>query len=206
MPIEPVKIPQNVYIEDRIIGPVTLRQIIIIAIGGGFSYIIFGSLQKALGTVPIPLAIIAWIPAAIAAIFAMVKVNDLSITRILLLVLEASQKPSKRTWAPRTGISINFRTSGKIVEEKPKKTAAPAIRPETQIEELSTAMDRLWKPAPTMIPTPPPAEEHKREPVTTEFALPNSDTQETKKDGDLSDLSVFRDIFPPSSSPSHDAP
>ena len=38
MPIEPVKIPQNVYIEDRIVGPLTLRQTLIMAIGGGFSY------------------------------------------------------------------------------------------------------------------------------------------------------------------------
>ncbi len=205
MPIEPVKIPQNVYIEDRIIGPVTLRQIIIIAIGGGFSYIIFGSLQKALGTVPIPLAIIAWIPAAIAAIFAMVKVNDLSITRILLLLLESTQKPSKRTWAPRTGISINFRTNAKVVEEKSaKKSATETVRPEAQLKELSSAMDTFWKPE--VSATDAPAAEHEPEPETPRFTLPVQEEAHPKKEGDLLDLSVFRDLFPPSSSPSHDAP
>ena len=60
MPIPPTKIPQNVYVEDRIVGPLTLKQIIVVCIGGGFSYALWASISKAYGYVGIPLTILAW--------------------------------------------------------------------------------------------------------------------------------------------------
>ena len=35
------KIPQNVQIEDKIVGPLTLKQLIILGVGGGFTYAIY---------------------------------------------------------------------------------------------------------------------------------------------------------------------
>ncbi len=207
MPIEAVKIPQNVYIEDRIVGPLTLRQIIIIALGGGFSYIIFTSLQKTLGSMPLPIAIMAWIPAGIAAIFAMVKVNDLSVTRILLLLLEGTQKPSQRVWANRTGISINIRTSPKPQDQKPvvKAKALAVQSSEQQIEELSAVIDKAWTPSVQEPPTESFIEEtpaatvtEKPEVADAQFVLPAEQTIVPTADSkELSDLAVFRDIFPP---------
>ncbi len=200
MPIEAVKIPQNVYIEDRIIGPITLRQIIIMGIGAGISYIIFGSIQRAMGTVPVPLGILSAIPAAIAAIIALVKVNDLSITRVLLLLLEGTQKPHSRTWGPRQGISINIRTSAKPEEETRKKIETAPKAPEKSLRELSTSIDRLWRDETgTLIPTPPPADEHPSI-ETPQFTLPSQqDSTGTAAGSELpsSDLNVFRDLFPP---------
>ena len=46
MPIDPVKIPQNVNIEDRIIGPVTLRHLILLMLGGGISYFLWTILKR----------------------------------------------------------------------------------------------------------------------------------------------------------------
>ncbi len=110
MPIDPIKIPQNVYIEDRIVGPLTLKQIIIVALGGGFSYVLWSTITKTIGSVNIVLTVLAWIPAVIAVIFAFVKINDLSMFRLCLLAVERFNKPSLRTWSPRRGISINVRT------------------------------------------------------------------------------------------------
>ena len=64
MAIEPVKIPQNVYVEDRIIGPVTLKQLAMVGIGMGISYAIFASVNKN-GTVGIPISV-AWSAANIS--------------------------------------------------------------------------------------------------------------------------------------------
>ena len=98
MPIDPVKIPQNVYIEDRIVGPLTLRQIITMAIGGGISYSIYASLAKAYGHVDLITTIIVWLPAVISAAFAVIKINDLTLSRILLLVIERMLKSPFRIW------------------------------------------------------------------------------------------------------------
>lgn len=139
MPIEPVKIPQNVQIEDRIIGPVTLRQLIITIIGCGISYAIWSSLQKAFGAVGITVTIMAWIPAVIFIAFAFVKVYDLSLFRIVFLMLERSVKPQTRTWAPRPGISV-IRSSALAKPEKKKPAAAQQEQPRS-IEELSSMLD-----------------------------------------------------------------
>jgi hypothetical protein len=111
MALEPLKIPQNVYIEDRIVGPITLRQIIVMGIGGGISYVTWGIFAQANGgSTPLPVTIIACIPFVISAAFAFVKVNDLSLLRIGFLMLERMNKPQVRAFTPRTGFSIHIRT------------------------------------------------------------------------------------------------
>ena len=206
MPTDPVKIPQNVQIEDRIIGPLSLRQIIIIALGGGFSYMVYSGVQKSAGHVGIPLTVLIWLPALIAAAFAMVQINDLSLTRIVFLLLERMQKPGKRTWAPREGISITIRTS--VLKEEPAKIAAETGKPSAsqQIAELSSVVDRV---APDLVSTDSPAIAAPSEtvpgpgPVLAPPKPPVNperiqiDSPITLITPQLSDLSVFRDIFPP---------
>ena len=227
MPTDPVKIPQNVQIEDRVVGPLSLRQIIIMAVGGGFSYMVYAGVQKSMGYVGIPLTIIIWIPAAIAAAFAVVNINDLSLLRICLLLLERTQKPRVRTWATRPGISVTIRTSRFKTEEDAPKTAPATVRKpnaQEQITALSSVLDQaslqpkdtadVSAPAETSLPvqtttmqqpaaanTSPAAvaeiaDAPKPTPVRPESIhvdLPRPALGKPK----LSDLSVFRDIFPP---------
>ncbi|MDD5075396.1 MAG: PrgI family protein, partial [Candidatus Peribacteraceae bacterium] len=80
MAIDPVKIPQNVYVEDRIIGPITLRQLIIVLLTGGLSYAIWGAMKSANGGyIGIIGTIIAWIPCAIGVVFAFVKIQGIGL-------------------------------------------------------------------------------------------------------------------------------
>jgi len=109
MAIEAVKIPQNVYVEDRIIGPVTLRQIIVTGIGAGISYAIYATVTKAGVTNVVTLGA-CWIPAFIAAMFSFLKINDLSLLNIILLMIESFNKPSKRVWDPSGGLMISIIT------------------------------------------------------------------------------------------------
>ncbi len=115
MPIEAVKIPQNVYIEDRIIGPVTLKQLIISGLGLGMSYAIFSTAQKSGVTNPVALGV-TWIPAVIFCAFAFMKVNDLTLFNIILLSIESFNKPNQRIWSPHAGLSINLITRQHVKE------------------------------------------------------------------------------------------
>lgn len=147
MPIEPVKIPQNVHVEDRIVGPLTLRQTIIIVLGGGFSYALYASLSKTAGPLSLVTTVLVWIPCAVAVLFAIVKVNDLSLLRICLLMIERFHKPSVRTWAPRRGLSINIRTRNPSQAPTPQELRtregqAKQQRAEHHIRELSSVLDR----------------------------------------------------------------
>lgn len=227
MPIEAVKIPQNVQIEDRVIGPLSLRQIIIMIVGGGFSYIMYTMVQRSLGHVGIPLTVVIWTPAAIAAAFAVVNINDLSLLRICFLLFEKMQKPAARTWAPRTGISITIRTSVANSAEKDFKknqVSGPELTTEQQIAHLTRVVDRAITPM-----SDAAASGAKKKQVTKsvetddaiELAACSDAPGATEKPSvhrddikvnaildqtisptlpPLSDLSVFRDIIPPNDS------
>jgi len=144
MPIEAVKIPQNVYIEDRIVGPLTLRQVIISAVGCGFSYALYSMMAKAYGGTTLPITIMVWIPGALSILFAFIKFNDLTLFQMVLLTLERMNKAPVRVWTPRKGISITIRTAPKPEDEKPAVRQAAAIveRKEARIAELSAILDQ----------------------------------------------------------------
>lgn len=142
MAVEPIKIPQNVYIEDRIVGPLTLKQIITVAVGCGFSYGLYSLLIQSYGKIPLPITVMAWIPGALSFIFAFVKINDLSLFRIILLMVERINKPETRVWTPRTGIVINIRTfTTPDKEKKHQADGGNAGKNPDQIEALSSLLD-----------------------------------------------------------------
>ena len=157
MPIEPVKIPQNVYVEDRIIGPVSLRQLIITGIGAGISYIIFSAATKA-GVVSIPIKVMCWIPALIAAMFAFLKVNDLSLLHMILLAIEGMNKPHIRYWSPSAGISINLITRETVMaaDAAQAKVASTA----SKLSEMTHMLEIRQKDVDTSMQSNAVAEEH----------------------------------------------
>ncbi|MBT3292767.1 PrgI family protein [Candidatus Peregrinibacteria bacterium] len=128
--------------EDRVIGPVSLRQIFLLLGGGGTSYIIW-ALMNSMGIIKIWAGIVAAIPAVIMVLFAFVKVQEISLLRLLFLQIEKSKKPSIRFWQPRKGINIqniamhsraskNNRANQKTVEKTHKSSV---------IDELSSVLD-----------------------------------------------------------------
>lgn len=140
MPIDPVKIPQNVYVEDRIIGPITLRQIMITMVSAGISYAIWAVMRQA-GPVSAAQTTFAWMPAVIGALFAFIRINGISLFRIMLLVIEKLDKPSRRVWTPRTGIYVNIVTRPpKEKHDVHKQQDAP--RDPTHIQKLSEVLDQ----------------------------------------------------------------
>lgn len=200
MPIQPIKIPQNVYIEDHIVGPLTLKQILIVGVGVGFSYTMYGMLTKAFGALPLPITIVAWIPAGIASLFAFVRINDISLFRLLLLMIEGMNKPSTRVWTPRRGITINIRTFVAPQDEK-KRTEEKTGTESTEFDALSVILDR---PAKKDSEAPEVSED------SEEFVLRSSESFGSSESSEPSSLpvnpsrisvsspltSLFRDISP----------
>jgi hypothetical protein len=209
MTIDPVKIPQNVYVEDRIIGPVTLRQIMIILGGAGISYAIWAGMQSA-GTVSVFQAGIAWTPCGIAVLFAFVKINGISLFRIVLLAIERVNKPSRRTWQPRVGIYVNFITKTPAKDNKDMRMKEEQ-KQNTEIEELSRVLD-LGPPEsalkaltedslPSLEIKPATSKPVKREKISADTSNGASvdDVRHTKKPTPPKG-GLLRDIIPP---PSH---
>ena len=143
MAFDAVKIPQNVYVEDRVIGPITLRQIFMTLAGGGVSYVIW-SLMKAAGYVSLIAGAIALIPTIIMLSFAFVKINEISLFRFCLLIIEKQKKPTVRYFQPRTGVQIRFLGASKSVkDEAEEELEEESIHTKniSDIEKLSSVLD-----------------------------------------------------------------
>ncbi|PIQ78049.1 hypothetical protein COV82_02020 [Candidatus Peregrinibacteria bacterium CG11_big_fil_rev_8_21_14_0_20_46_8] len=95
------KIPQDVLRSDKIVGPLTLRQLIMVTAGGGTAYGLYSVLSKQY-FVEIWIFPVGFITLLTLA-FAFLKYKDIPFERALLLFLEYQLKPRQRTWQKMRG-------------------------------------------------------------------------------------------------------
>ncbi len=84
--------PQFINVEDRIIGPITTRQFIMMVIGG---IVCFGSF-KLLDTGAF--ALITFIVVVFIIVFGFVKVNGRNFSQFVSSMIEAIKRPKVRVW------------------------------------------------------------------------------------------------------------
>jgi hypothetical protein len=109
------KIPQNVQIEDKIVWFLTLKQLIIVGVGGGISYALYITLAKLyVWQVWFPATAI---PAGLTLLIAFLKVNGIPFGKWVLLTVEFFKNPRKRTFV--MGGAENYMAT--IFAEKPKE-------------------------------------------------------------------------------------
>ena len=90
------KIPQDVQIEDKIVGPLTLKQLITLGVGGGISYGIYVTLARNffIETWLIP----TLIPTILTLLVTFVKINGIPFGKWAILMVEFMKKPKVRTF------------------------------------------------------------------------------------------------------------
>lgn len=136
------KIPQNVQMEDKIVGPLTLKQLIIVGIGGGIDYFLYVSLAKVY-------VLVVWIlPVAIIGILtlliAFVKIQGMTFIQYVLSALEFNFIPRRRIWTQGAGevfVSItqpSAKNKNQIDQEKPQSTK---VNSKQSLEELAKNLD-----------------------------------------------------------------
>lgn len=133
------KVPQDVQREDTIIGPLTLRQMIILGIGGGIAYSLYVTLAKTYFMevwLP-PVAIVT----AITAAFAFLKIHNLPFHEFLMSFIEYHVLPKKRIWTQGGGQPYESELV-KLTKkpEKAKETNKKKKDPKS-IAELSRIVD-----------------------------------------------------------------
>ena len=134
------KIPQNIGVEDRIVGPFTLKQLIIVACGVGISYVLFAITSKLYELNTIEYFVIA-IPALISIAAALLKINGLTFFQFLLLTLEYAIKPKKRAWDHRGIVNL---IALDLKEEKKKDQSNQGDTKEKKnvnLDDLSRILD-----------------------------------------------------------------
>lgn len=90
--MEQFTVPQFIDVEDKILGPVTIRQFLIMIVG---SIIVFLAYRYGdMGTFVITLILIG----GLSLTFAFVKVNGQAFHYFLLNIVQTTRKPSLRVW------------------------------------------------------------------------------------------------------------
>ena len=112
------KVPQNIDIEDRILGPLTMVQFIYAVIGGGACYTIFMS-------IPAPFSYFLMVPVALFVIgLIFVKINERPFLAFLVAMIEFLSTPKQRVWKhvdmPDLGIQVYQvkKDNGPVVQSK----------------------------------------------------------------------------------------
>jgi hypothetical protein len=134
------KVPQDVQREDRIVGPLTLRQLIMCGIGFSIAYAIYTVLGRdyELITVLIPVIIIA----LITVTFAFIKPLNLNFEKYILYALEYYFiLPKKRYWLKGTGDPLTTSVATTTKKEAPKTKTPEKNTKNRSVEDLSKILD-----------------------------------------------------------------
>jgi hypothetical protein len=115
------QVPQFIEVEDKIIGPLTLKQFIYLAAAGGFSFILFFALQTWLWLIA------TTILAIVAASFAFLKYNGRPLAYTLLAAIKYAWQPKFYLWRREV-----------IKQQLPKLTSLPIQK------HKSESLSSLW--------------------------------------------------------------
>lgn len=118
--MEQITIPQFIEAEDRILGPITARQFVILLVAAGLIYIAYKTSDLTL------FIIMAIIIGGSAATLAFYRVNGQPFHFFLLNIVRTASRPSLRVWKKE------IRRTRQLAETKEEKTAAeppPPSRP-----------------------------------------------------------------------------
>lgn len=146
------KIPQNVQVEDKIVGPLTLKQLIKLGIGGGITYVIYVALAK---TYYIEVWLIpVLIPGILTLLSTFVSIGGIPFDQWIFLSIEFMKNPRKRIFV--MGAGDNYGAT--LFAEKVKKvqtdsSAAGKLERDHErlkkIGEISKMLDSYGKPQAT---------------------------------------------------------
>lgn len=127
-------VPQFIDVEDKVLGPLSVRQFVIILVGAGFIFILF-KIMSFIAAVLSAVFVMAFV-----FVFAFIKINGRGFHYFLLSLLETFRSPQLKVW--RKDVE---RYAAKP-EVKPKTTAKykPKIKQpltSTRLTELTLTVD-----------------------------------------------------------------
>jgi hypothetical protein len=96
--VQKYKIPQEVQREDRIFGPITMRRLIILCLGGGLTWLLYMKLGKSGGVTWI---VPVFFSGTLTLAFAFVEPFGMKFGKFLSRMFEYSFLPKKRIWDKR---------------------------------------------------------------------------------------------------------
>ena len=126
------KVPQNIDMPDRIIGPLTMLQFVEAVLGGGLAYVCYNAFPKPIN---IFLAILAGI-FTVAVVF--VKVNERPFLYFFKSLVFFLVSPKRRVWQKGTDNGFDIE-----IYKPPQKQAQHIERKQLDKEKLSQIANEI---------------------------------------------------------------
>lgn len=136
------KVPQDVQRADTIVGPLTMKQLIVVAIGGGFAYISYTTLAK-IYTWEI------WLPPTALIViltigFTFAKVHSLTLFQYCICMMQYLFIPRKRIWIQGAAeVQKPLSSEEKKKEEKREEAKEKSLK---DIADLVKIVDKKRNP------------------------------------------------------------
>lgn len=131
------RVPQNIDMEDKIIGPLTMAQFLSVMIGGMVIYVAFITLAV---SAPWLFWLISIPVGLFTVVFSFMKVQDQPFPKFLTSVLLYLVRPKVRIWQ-KDALTSHLT----VVTKKPSTPEQPSRPPEisaAQIDEFTTLLDQ----------------------------------------------------------------
>lgn len=140
------KVPQNVQMADKIVGPLTLKHMIIIGAGGGLAYLVYTILAREyFWEVWLP-------PVAVIVIFtlliAFVKIYNVSFGKFIILFLENHMIPRNRIWTKSSAEVFGLdpiQSKQTLKKPKDKDKAKRATETMKKLDDITKLLDSYGK-------------------------------------------------------------
>lgn len=138
------KVPQNIDMEDKIVGPFTMKQFVYLMIGAFIIYGIYNYLSKGFDNF-MPLFIIVSLPIGfIVFAFVFVKINDRPFEKFIVNLIQFMRTPKKRIWSAGyqgENVIVDDPTVDKKEDDRHKDTRS--------LDELAKSLEAKTKALPT---------------------------------------------------------
>ncbi len=126
------KVPQNIDMQDRIIGPLTMIQFVYAIIGSGLAYSIIVTLPK-------PFSYVLAAPVAVFTLaLSFIKINERPFLDFFLAMIGFMTAPKQRVWHHNPGDSMNVAI---YKPHKAEKTIQSKNISHEKIEQLAHKLD-----------------------------------------------------------------
>lgn len=128
-------VPQFIDVEDKVLGPITVRQFIIILVGGGLDFIAYKLADFTLFLLEFVII------SLISFVVAFVKINGRPIHYFLLNVFQTTKRPKRRVWQKFfTAAILKSYLNVKEVKLPPVITTKNKVRA-SRLAEMSLIVD-----------------------------------------------------------------
>jgi hypothetical protein len=132
------KVPQNVEAEDKIIGPLTLKQLIYAAIGFGWAALAFFLLRS----LPIVMFLVAFPPSTLFILLAFYNRDGQNFEQLLIAIAGFYSQSRKRIWV-KESIIETFKIEPKVITNETNQRNSAEIR--SELEKVAQTIDsRGW--------------------------------------------------------------